>query len=284
MTLPVGQISLSQVNTELVKAAGAVISLNDAAVRTLAAKPSGIISMNDLRGKTSIFSVATSTQGGQLDVRTIAVNSGWNQQSKLSFTINNHTYPGGRYAPVLVTGNFPNGLNLIIGSGVWVVGRGGDGGTNGGGGSSGLAAIVFSNIQLGGPAYIYNYGQIAGGGGGGAGGATSAVPWSSTTPQVGKTPGVTTTGTYYYGGGGGGGGASYGSAGAGVSSTNGTGNAGGAGSLTGGGGGGAGSNGNPGGAGGGVGTASSGAAGAAISGSGVVGWPAGYGSIYGALA
>lgn len=52
MALPsTGSISMSQVNTELKKSATAVISLNDANVRKLANKPSGTISMNDLRGK-----------------------------------------------------------------------------------------------------------------------------------------------------------------------------------------------------------------------------------------
>jgi hypothetical protein len=55
MALPsTGAISLSAVNTELAKAAGAAISLNDAAVRTLAGKASGIISLADLWGKSSV--------------------------------------------------------------------------------------------------------------------------------------------------------------------------------------------------------------------------------------
>ena len=54
MVLPTGTISMSQVNTELGLSATAQISLNQAAVRTLAGVPSGTISMNDLRGKSSI--------------------------------------------------------------------------------------------------------------------------------------------------------------------------------------------------------------------------------------
>lgn len=54
MTLPSsGPISLAQVNTELGKSSTAPISLNDAAVRSLAGKPSGPISMADLRGKSA---------------------------------------------------------------------------------------------------------------------------------------------------------------------------------------------------------------------------------------
>ena len=51
MALPTGAICLSDVNTELGKASNAPICLNDAAVRTLAEKPSGGICMSDLQGK-----------------------------------------------------------------------------------------------------------------------------------------------------------------------------------------------------------------------------------------
>lgn len=54
MTLPTtGPISLGMINTELGKAIGQAISLNDPAVRALAGKPSGTISLSDLRGKAS---------------------------------------------------------------------------------------------------------------------------------------------------------------------------------------------------------------------------------------
>lgn len=46
-----GSISMSQVNVELKKGETTVITLNDTDVRKLAGKPSGIISMGDLRGK-----------------------------------------------------------------------------------------------------------------------------------------------------------------------------------------------------------------------------------------
>ena len=46
-----GSISMSQVNVELKKGETSVITLNDTDVRKLAGKPSGTISMNDLRGK-----------------------------------------------------------------------------------------------------------------------------------------------------------------------------------------------------------------------------------------
>ena len=55
MTLPVGQISLGQVNTELALPATQVIGMNDAAVRTLAGVGGSgtVISMANLQGKSS---------------------------------------------------------------------------------------------------------------------------------------------------------------------------------------------------------------------------------------
>jgi len=54
MTLPAGQISFGQVNTELSLSATAQISLNDTAVRSLAGVPSGQIAMSNLQGKSSV--------------------------------------------------------------------------------------------------------------------------------------------------------------------------------------------------------------------------------------
>jgi hypothetical protein len=53
MALPTTTISMSQVNTELGLTSTATISLNDAAVRSLAGVASGAISMDNLRGKSA---------------------------------------------------------------------------------------------------------------------------------------------------------------------------------------------------------------------------------------
>lgn len=60
MALPTGQLSISQVNTELGKAATTSISLNDTAVRTLAGVASGQISFSNLLGKSAVARVGVS--------------------------------------------------------------------------------------------------------------------------------------------------------------------------------------------------------------------------------
>lgn len=55
MTLPAsGAISFADINTELGYAPNAAITLNDTAVRNLAGKPSGVISLSDLYGKSAV--------------------------------------------------------------------------------------------------------------------------------------------------------------------------------------------------------------------------------------
>lgn len=64
MPLPsTGSISMNQVNVELGKTETSNISLNDTAVRNLAKKPSGTISMSDLIGKSNALFETTITVG-----------------------------------------------------------------------------------------------------------------------------------------------------------------------------------------------------------------------------
>ncbi len=53
MALPTGTITMNDVNIELGRSSGGTISLNDSDVRNLAGRPSGTISMDDLRGKSA---------------------------------------------------------------------------------------------------------------------------------------------------------------------------------------------------------------------------------------
>lgn len=64
MTLPVsGSLSFNQIRSEL--GLGGALSLNDTAVRALAGKPSGIISVSDLFGKSALPHVSNPFYVGQ---------------------------------------------------------------------------------------------------------------------------------------------------------------------------------------------------------------------------
>jgi hypothetical protein len=78
MTLPAGQISLSEVNVELGLSSTALISLNDTAVRTLAGVPSGQIAMSNLQGKSNAayFMGVFGTSGVANDLNGLTVGSG----------------------------------------------------------------------------------------------------------------------------------------------------------------------------------------------------------------
>lgn len=101
------------------------------------------------------------------DVRTLAVNAGWNQSMRLHVVVaSNTTISSGTTAsPALsFTGSFPNGV--ILTNNGKIHGMGGKGGDMQVAGSPGGAAIVNSATLR-----IYNNGIIAGGGGGGGAGA-----------------------------------------------------------------------------------------------------------------
>ncbi|WP_156398052.1 hypothetical protein [Duganella sp. Root336D2] len=62
MTTPTGTIRLSDVNAELGRPRNQRISLNDAAVRALAQRPSGWVNMGSLRGKSSYTAMTVTPQ------------------------------------------------------------------------------------------------------------------------------------------------------------------------------------------------------------------------------
>lgn len=179
MTLPVGTISLSQVNVELTKSATATISMNDADVRTLAGVPSGAIGMSNLQGKTYVFTFTIASNQIDANLRTLAVNAGWNQSTPVQATINAGVWISGSVAAnstaaLTINGSFPGGVTLINNG--TIAGRGGNGGvgatepgspTAGTAGGRALLASVGVTIQ--------NNGTIAGGGGGGGGGGFNLV-------------------------------------------------------------------------------------------------------------
>lgn len=86
MTTPTGTISMSDVNIELSNASTALVTLNDTNVRTLAGVPSGLISMNNLRGKSSI-------NYGTLTANFTVRSEG----QPFTFTLAGGALPGGTY-------------------------------------------------------------------------------------------------------------------------------------------------------------------------------------------
>lgn len=214
MPLPAsGPISFNDINVELGVAGTTQASLGQATYRTLAGVASGQISMSNFYGKSNQFAFTISANQTDANLRTLALNAGWNGTSKVVATINSGIFisSSSTGTPALtVSGSFPGGVELINNG--TIVGRGGNGGngaqaTNanngpnvgisaGGNGGTGLSVSTAITIT--------NNNRIAGGGGGGGGGSAGGYQESSN--------------WYENGGGGGGGGIGNSSGGSGGSS------------------------------------------------------------------
>ena len=183
MTLPAsGAISFNNINVELGVSGTTQASLGQSSYRTLAGVPSGAISMSNFWGKANQFAFTISSNQTNANLRTLAINAGWNQSSALVATINSGVYcsanstgtPG-----LTINGSFPGGVTLVNNG--YIIGMGGNGGAgtnyaaggaNGGaaGSAGGLALSVSSSVT------IQNNGTIGGGGGGGGGGKAGFWP------------------------------------------------------------------------------------------------------------
>jgi hypothetical protein len=163
---------------------------------------SGVISFNDLRGKTKIFdlSAASGTTLYNINVRTALVGAGWDGSSPAIYRIPATTYitsASTANPALLVAGSFPNGIT-IVNSG-YILGRGGNGGSSGGGsGAAGGTALRVEYI-VGQKCNIDNKGTIAGGGGGGGGGQTGDN-YSSGGGGGGAPLGISGPSSYFNGG------------------------------------------------------------------------------------
>jgi hypothetical protein len=216
------------VNIELNRSATATINMNESAVRTLAAVPSGAISMSNFYGKSNrvIASVVIAANTANYTVNTAKVTGYVAGSTDLTLTINSGIFVSsgstGSYAMTVDTSWAAGDTISIINNGT-IVGRGGNGGQgavstggNGNAGSSGGPALIVNRAVT----FNNTNGRIAGGGGGGGGG---------TNGQYTQTFGKSST-TFFFGGGGGGGGIGDSSGGAGGSG--GGGNPGSGGTLT----------------------------------------------------
>lgn len=180
MATPSGTIGLSDVNAELDLSPTALISLNDAAVRTLAGVPSGVISMQNLQNKSNrvTISLTISANTTDYDVFTNRGPSYDAGKSDITVTINSGVTVSGTStgsAAFRVPAAFnPADTVTIINNGT-IVGRGGAGGS--GLRSSPIIPVPQATGGAGGPGLLVsrpitlqNINRIAGGGGGGGGG------------------------------------------------------------------------------------------------------------------
>lgn len=102
MSLPTGTISMSNVNVELKRPATQTISLNDGQVRQLAGRPSGTISMSDLRGKSFTVPVNVVVFDKEInDLNRVAIN--YNVYSCV-LRVKNENISGARQLRVQVVG------------------------------------------------------------------------------------------------------------------------------------------------------------------------------------
>ena len=200
------------VNVELGRGGTASINMNESEVRTLAGVPSGAISMNNFYGKANQFAFTISTNQTNANLRTLAVNAGWNQTSKVVATINSGVIVSSNSTGtpgLVINGSFPNGVELINNG--TIAGRGGNGGGGGSivdlGGCCGITYLPGSGGASGGtalsvsvPVSINNgSGTVAGGGGGGGGGGTTGLfspqrNWSGGGGGGGRTGATNSTG------------------------------------------------------------------------------------------
>lgn len=172
MTLPVsGAISFNNINVELGVSGTTQASLGQTSYRNLAGVASGAISMSNFYGKANQFAFTISANQVNANLRTLAINAGWNGTSKVVATINSGVwiYSNSTGTPALtVSGSFPNGAQIINNGNI--VGMGGAGGnganTISAGGAGGTALSVVSVATS-----VQNNATIAGGGGGGGGSA-----------------------------------------------------------------------------------------------------------------
>lgn len=171
MALPVsGPLSLSQIQTEFGGSnpvslseyyrGGGLVTTNNTGVPT-----SGTISISNFYGTVRQFAFTNSTNySTPQDLRTLAINAGWNGSDALLVTNNGIISSNTTASPSLtISGSFPNGVQFVNNS--IIVGMGGAGGNTVENGYPGGTALA-----VGAAVTITNNGTLAGGGGGGGAG------------------------------------------------------------------------------------------------------------------
>lgn len=169
MTLPVypNAISFQQVNIEKSFAANTELSMDSVAMRTMFGIPSGQISMADGHGKNDLIVLTVNQNQQNFNLRTFALNNGWNEISAIQLNIATGVYvwSDSTSLPALtVSGTYPKGVSIVNRG--YIIGKGGAGSSGSVGGSGGPAISIESPITID---NTYAAAYIAGGGGGGGG-------------------------------------------------------------------------------------------------------------------
>jgi hypothetical protein len=171
-----GTVSGESIQKELGGDGTTEISLNDPAVRSLAGKLTGAISMpTDFYGKSSEFYYTVSSDTTNLNLTPTFLQSvGWGGFGKVYVSIALGVRISGSTAgtaALRISGTYPNGIEVVNNGNI--IGRGGNGGSGGnqGGGGSGSAGSVGLAVSTN--VTFNNVGVIAGGGGGGGGGGSA---------------------------------------------------------------------------------------------------------------
>lgn len=170
---------------------GGIVTGNNTNVPT-----SGAISLSQFYNATRQFAFTIGANQTNADLRTLAVNAGWDQSAPVVATIGSGVYISSNNTgiPALtISGSFPSGVQLVNNG--FIVGMGGVGGVGGGssgqgsgGAAGGLALSVSTAVS------INNAGTIGGGGGGGGGGQRYRAEYSicgsnSCSPSSGEAAG-----------------------------------------------------------------------------------------------
>lgn len=179
MTLPVGQISLNQVNVELGLSGTTTISLNQSNVRTLAGVPSGQISMQNLQGKsnraTATYTYSANTANASLNITTLSGYSAGN--TDVTITVNSGIYiyaTSTANAGLTLTGGTTGDTVTLVNNG-YIMGMGGTGGSGYSASPKVAPTVGGPALSLGYPTTVNNTNPSAYIGGGGGGGGSSGV-------------------------------------------------------------------------------------------------------------
>lgn len=181
MPVPVGTVSFQDIEDEF--GGSHPITLTEYYGGAVGIPASGTISVNNFRGKSSVFTFSITTNQTDANLRTLAIAAGWDESTPVEATIDSGIYISGSVAnnstaALTIDGAWAAGVTLFNNG--TIAGRGGDGGAGGGNAANGSAGLTAGRALLVSVAVtLQNNGTIAGGGGGGGGGGGSRITWNS---------------------------------------------------------------------------------------------------------